>query len=629
MILPGKKEIVLVDTAKGRTVRRLSEHRFSLIALAYGLDGRLTSLDSGGHLKRWREDGTVPSSAASSTRVASIPSTFSPASLAVLGKGHLALIGKGKDGGRLFLLNASSGKTAGVLSLGDAIFAGVSPTGRYIVTAGGGTVRLHEFSDPLPPLEYVRHLRSLKAFQTAQSYVRLMDGSNLSSRLKADLLEEAGREPAGAGLQVALERLRNAVAEKNQDRIRHWANRVAGYYPDHPEALAARRFAEELRQRGVLTQAREAYELGEHRVAISLLSSKIPEDSRLYPDALALIRLAELKRSVQTVLMQARERLGMGDLDAASALVEEALRNEAGHPRALALREEIASRKSSAWKAILAVVLSVSAALLATGFIALRFRKRFGKVMENLKLDPESPIRTRAAGGHGKHGPAGATRGSHMDSHGNSHGNIHRVDSRETSGVQFARRRESSQGASRERMGKPVRGAAARKLMVQSMMGAIGKTIRHVRKNDVRGEQTGLLMELEAELHSIQSRMSGPMVDLGAIHNRLKSIQSQLKGMEFESPKAEKAAAAQATHYDLLRLKPSATLDEIRTAYHKLLKQYHPDLHNASQFNWIKDESERMSRRISEAYEVLSDESARAHYDRTLKSGAVPGRQGR
>ena len=119
------------------------------------------------------------------------------------------------------------------------------------------------------------------------------------------------------------------------------------------------------------------------------------------------------------------------------------------------------------------------------------------------------------------------------------------------------------------------------------------------------------------------------MVDLGAIHNRLKSMQSQLKGMEADPPRAKKPVADQATYYDLLNLNPSATPDEIKTAYHKLLKQYHPDLHNASQFNWIKDESERMSRRISKAYEVLSDETARAQYDRTLKNSVGSGRQGR
>ncbi len=227
--------------------------------------------------------------------------------------------------------------------------------------------------------------------------------------------------------------------------------------------------------------------------------------------------------------------------------------------------------------------------------------------MENLKLDPESPIRPRAKGAARGNSAPGAARGHSAT----------------------GAARESNQGASRERMGRPARGSPARRLMVQSLMGDISKSIRHARKNDVRGEHTGVLMELEAELHSIHLRMSGPMVDLGAIHNRVKSIQFQLKGMEFEGPKTEKPKAAKATYYDLLHLKPSATLDEIRTAYHNLIKQYHPDLHNASQFNWIKDESERMSRRISEAYEVLSDETTRAQYDRTLKRGAAPGRQGR
>jgi curved DNA-binding protein len=69
----------------------------------------------------------------------------------------------------------------------------------------------------------------------------------------------------------------------------------------------------------------------------------------------------------------------------------------------------------------------------------------------------------------------------------------------------------------------------------------------------------------------------------------------------------------------VLELKPDATPEQIKTAYHKLLKQYHPDLHNASQFDWVRAESERMSRRIALAYQVLGNATSRSRYDRELR----------
>ena len=50
--------------------------------------------------------------------------------------------------------------------------------------------------------------------------------------------------------------------------------------------------------------------------------------------------------------------------------------------------------------------------------------------------------------------------------------------------------------------------------------------------------------------------------------------------------------------------------DEIRKAYRKLAKQYHPD------YNPNDKQSEDRFKEINEAYEVLSDSKKRSHYDR-------------
>ena len=79
----------------------------------------------------------------------------------------------------------------------------------------------------------------------------------------------------------------------------------------------------------------------------------------------------------------------------------------------------------------------------------------------------------------------------------------------------------------------------------------------------------------------------------------------------------EAASSKPKTHYDVLELKDSnATLKDIKKAYRKLAVQHHPDRNIGNE-----DEATVKFREINEAYEVLSDDTLRKEYDRSLKSG--------
>jgi DnaJ-class molecular chaperone len=64
------------------------------------------------------------------------------------------------------------------------------------------------------------------------------------------------------------------------------------------------------------------------------------------------------------------------------------------------------------------------------------------------------------------------------------------------------------------------------------------------------------------------------------------------------------------TPYEVLGVKPTATADEIRTAYRKLAKELHPDL------NPGKPAAEARFKAVSAAYDILSDPDKKARYDR-------------
>ncbi|HSW35672.1 MAG TPA: DnaJ C-terminal domain-containing protein [Candidatus Limnocylindrales bacterium] len=65
-------------------------------------------------------------------------------------------------------------------------------------------------------------------------------------------------------------------------------------------------------------------------------------------------------------------------------------------------------------------------------------------------------------------------------------------------------------------------------------------------------------------------------------------------------------------YYELLEVPRSATDKEIKAAYRKLARKWHPDLHPANE----KKEAEEKFKRINEAYEVLKDSEKRERYDR-------------
>ena len=82
---------------------------------------------------------------------------------------------------------------------------------------------------------------------------------------------------------------------------------------------------------------------------------------------------------------------------------------------------------------------------------------------------------------------------------------------------------------------------------------------------------------------------------------------------------SQETMAGKRDYYEVLEVNRSASADEVNRAFRRLARKYHPDLNPSA-------EAEERFKEINEAYEVLSEDSRRASYDRFgHAAGGFPG----
>ncbi|MDH4120297.1 MAG: DnaJ domain-containing protein [Deltaproteobacteria bacterium] len=361
--------------------------------------------------------------------------------------------------------------------------------------------------------------------------------------------------------------------------------------PRFPSFLAPEKHSADGAQ--VLALARQAFEEGRYRAALDLLTGSVDPADPAYPEVVELIRRAEEKRNMDLTLAQAEEKTELGLYHAARTMADEVLRKDEHNSRALALKARIDEKEGGDTQQLAALVLGFLLALGIMAVLMIRFRFLAQPLMDLLALKE----RWRA----------------------------HR----------FTRPRQTGPTPAKAppRPGKPgpakPRGAddpGARARVNQLLLQAEGK-IRSLREADSQRQHAALFLELEAELSTCHRRLSGATSGLGSMAARLEEILAQLARLKIQAGKAEPPPAqGEPSYYELLGVAFGASDEAVKSAYYKRIKEYHPDMHSHARFNWIKEEAEKMSRKLGEAYEVLKDKQRRARYDERL---AKQGRKNR
>ena len=77
----------------------------------------------------------------------------------------------------------------------------------------------------------------------------------------------------------------------------------------------------------------------------------------------------------------------------------------------------------------------------------------------------------------------------------------------------------------------------------------------------------------------------------------------------------------QRTHFEVLGLKRGAKDTEVKEAYFRMAKRFHPDVHHDASLGDLRDKLEAVFIRLGQAYEVLKNPKTRVPYEERLGSG--------
>lgn len=592
VIRKADKSIGLMDPSGAVPSMALEGHRFPVLALAHHHRGTLLSIDGGNTVIRWTDEHRQQAI----KHLKQIPKGFTAAVIAPLVPPYWILRGSAGDSQQTLLINTETGAAQYVAAAKDAAFLATSPTGKYLLLGQDRALSLQQFAYAESPSEYVRRLHERGAYQMARNYAQQLDTAGLGPQAKSRLQYELKRvPPSGLAARDFLDRLADAEKQSDADAIRYWAGKILDIAPGHPQALLAIERLGLIQERKTLETAREAMERGETRIAINMLSNRIGSDSPHFAEAQSLIREAEAKRRSQTALDQAREKMNLNNFPAARAIVAEVMRRDADNRTAVRLMEEIDDRAGGPLSSM-AVRTAIILLLVAAVGTAYSMRSRWLVVFRRRSATATDSRQGAASPGGQEPGPRPKPAP------------------------------RAGRGQRTQRAGAAPQPERDRRAEMQGLLNKTEEIIATLRKRDAGNVHTTALLEIEAELQSLHRRVADGSADYRTVVSRLNQIQKLLQRLQTQQNKSQGAPNALAanevaenlTYYELLKIPPDASQETVKSAYLTRLKEYHPDLHSSSDYDWIKTEAERMSKRIGEAYAVLKDAVSRKQYDRKL-----------
>ena len=460
-----------------------------------------------------------------------------------------------------------NGKLYQSLSLSSPGAVAVSPTGRYIMTADeNNRVELYQSVLHQSPEDYLEKLRLYGAEETARRFQNQL--SDIPASSKAFDWNNENKT-----LKILEESLKVAESTEQWSEAEGLAQEILILDPKNRLAEATLKRLKDNKDELILEKGSMLLEEKQYAEAIALFK-KISQESPLHPEARNLIASADREVQIALSLKNAEEQLRVGNWEGATIILKQILEYDAENPDAKQLLDEAESNHF--WSRMENVFYLLMALIAASTTVWWLYQKReqLGSIFTNNNDEPHN-LKTF---------PNVNLRGD-----------------------------------------ADIPPNPDEKRFVETLA-KTSEFLSLAKKRDFSGEHATRLMDFETEIKIISSKALEPDADFKRLNTQLMVLMQTLRGLKFKGRPQQRKAKTETrkneqqkeNFYQLLGVKPSASESEIKKAYHQKIKEYHPDKHQNTEFEWVREQAANMSRELTNAYKTLSDRASRERYDATL-----------
>ena len=460
-----------------------------------------------------------------------------------------------------------NGKLYQSLSLSSPGAVAVSPTGRYIMTADeNNRVELYQSVLHQSPEDYLEKLRLYGAEETARRFQNQL--SDIPASSKAFDWNNENKT-----LKILEESLKVAESTEQWSEAEGLAQEILILDPKNRLAEATLKRLKDNKDELILEKGSMLLEEKQYAEAIALFK-KISQESPLHPEARNLIASADREVQIALSLKNAEEQLRVGNWEGASIILKQILEYDAENPDAKQLLDEAESNHF--WSRMENVFYLLMALIAASATVWWLYQKReqLGSMFSN---NNDEPLNLKTFPNVNLKGDA------------------------------------------------DIPPNPDEKRFVETLA-KTSEFLSLAKKRDFSGEHATRLMDFETEIKIISSKALEPDADFKRLNTQLMVLMQTLRGLKFKGRPQQRKAKTETrkneqqkeNFYQLLGVKPSASESEIKKAYHQKIKEYHPDKHQNTEFEWVREQAANMSRELTNAYKTLSDRASRERYDATL-----------
>lgn len=601
----GNRNLQIVHPVLNQEQPSLEYHAFDVVSLHFNKSHQIESMDQVGRfilgdLRRGLKLQELD--------LKQVTGKHDPIRLVPIYENFYALAARDPDSDRLFLhvFSTEDPRSLAMLSLNEHGALAVSPTGRYIVTGEEkGLVKIHVSKRSLNPEIYAQRLKRMGAVDVAKWYHNHADAGVTPVVMTA----QDQQKYFGAFPEME-DRVNEALEKELWAQAVELANQLLEKEPNNPVALDALRKVQDYEDLQVFNQARELFENGQWNQTVRLLR-EIGRDSTYRAEARHLIEQAELSQRIELSLRRIERDLMLKQFDKAEVRIRNVLSEDPDNQRALDYLETIHDQEM--YEFVMWVMVGAAGLGVISGLMFLGYSHR-RRILDWVLM---------------------------------------REDASEQKAAQATAKQKAKNAQSR---------AAEQQRYFETLKKA-EEVLRLSKAADRHEKYTAKLIDIESEIQMIKKKASIPKADYNLLIRRLGYLQQTMINLNFaknedsarfksnqrgQSERSEKnqhektqsngtgsnqqndqqdqdsasrADADQPNYYEILGVSPSASAAEIKKAYHGKIKQYHPDRHQSSEFEWVKAEAALKTRQLQEAYEVLSDAFQKKRYDAKIKAG--------